>query len=152
MNFSQRLQEMLQRFSLKVQRFMVGRYGNDQFNSFLSIVGTIMCFLGSFLRYFRSIYVIGVVVGIIGVLMIYYSIFRTLSKKYEARRKELNWYLLWSEKPRGELKLFGNKLRDRNTHKYFKCKECKTVLRVPKNRGKIEITCPKCRAKTVKKT
>ena len=152
MNFSQRLQEMLQRFSLKVQRFMVGRYGNDQFNSFLSIAGTIMCFLGSFLRCFRSIYVIGVVVGIIGVMMIYYSIFRTLSKKHEARRKELNWYLRWSEKPRGELKLFGNKLRDRNTHKYFKCKECKTVLRVPKNRGKIEITCPKCRAKTVKKT
>ena len=152
MNFSQRLQAMLQRFSLKVQRFMVGRYGNDQFTRFLSITGAILCFLGSFLRCFRSIYVVGVVVGIIGVLMIYYSIFRTLSKKYEARRKELNWYLLWSEKPRAKLKLLGNKLRDRNTHKYFKCKSCKTVMRVPKGRGKIEITCPKCRAKTIKKT
>ena len=84
--------------------------------------------------------------------MICYSLFRVLSKNYEARRKELNWYLRWSEKPKAELKLLGNKFRDRKTHKYFKCKECKTVLRVPKGRGKIEITCPKCRMKMIKKT
>ena len=101
---------------------MVGRYGTDQFTLFLIIFSMVFTFLGNF-RPTRFLYFIGVAI-------IFYGLFRTLSKNYEARRKELNWYLRWSEKPRAELKLFGNKLRDRNTHKYFKCKECKTVLRV----------------------
>ena len=144
MSFLQRLQEMLQRFAVKIQQFMVGRYGNDEFTLFLLISSMIFTFLGNF-RYLRLLY-------FVGLAMICYSLFRVLSKNYEARRKELNWYLRWSEKPKAELKLLGNKFRDRKTHKYFKCKECKTVLRVPKGRGKIEITCPKCRMKMIKKT
>ncbi len=144
MNFLQRLQETLQRFAMKMQQFMIGRYGNDEFTFFLLIFSLIFTFLGNFRR-LRVLYFIGLAI-------ICYSLFRALSKNYEARRKELNWYLRWSEKPKAELKLLGNRLRDRKTHTYFKCKECKTVLRVPKNRGKIEITCPKCRAKVIKKT
>lgn len=144
MNFLQRLQEMLQRFAVKLQQFMVGRYGTDEFTFFLLITSLIFTFLGNF-RPIRFFYFIGVAI-------IWYSLFRTLSKNYEKRRKELNWYLRWSEKPKAELKLCANKIRDRKTHRYFKCKECKTVLRVPKGRGKIEITCPKCRAKVIKKT
>ena len=144
MNFSQRLREVMQRISIKIQQFMVGRYGNDQFTLFLSVAGLVLSVFGNF-RHLRFMY-------FIGWILILYGLFRSLSKNYEARRKELIWYLRWSEKPRAEIKLLGNKIRDKNTHKYFKCKECKTVLRVPKGRGKIEITCPKCRAKTIKKT
>ena len=144
MNILQRLQEMLGRFAVKMQQFMVGRYGNDEFTMFLLIASLIFTFLGNF-RPLRILY-------FIGSILIFYSLFRSLSKNYEARRKELNWYLRWSEKPKAELKLLGNRIRDRKTHKYFKCKECKTALRVPSGRGKIEITCPKCRAKTIKKT
>ncbi len=142
----------LQQLMAKFQQFMVGRYGNDQFTLFLSIAGVILSFLSNFLRCFRALYVAGTIVYFIGTLMIFYAIFRTLSKNYEARRKELNWYLLWSEKPKAYAKLLMNKIRDRKTHKYFKCPSCKTIMRVPKGRGKIEITCPKCRAKVIKKT
>lgn len=135
---------MLQRFAVKMQQFMVGRYGNDEFTLFLIIASLVFTFLGNF-RPIRFLYFIGVAI-------LCYGLCRTVSKNYEARRKELNWYLRWSEKPKAELKLLGNKFRDRNTHKYFKCNQCKTVLRVPKGRGKIEITCPKCRAKVIKKT
>lgn len=134
----------LQQLTLKIQQFMVGRYGSDQFSLFLSISGLALSFLGNF-RYLRFLY-------FIGTLLIFYGLFRSLSKNYEARRKELNWYLLWSEKPKAFIKLLGNQIRDRKTHRYFRCKACKTVMRVPKGRGKIEITCPKCRVKVVKKT
>ena len=144
MNFLQRLQQILQQFMARMQQFMIGRYGNDEFTLFLLIISLIFSFLGNF-KPLRVLYFIGLII-------ICYSLFRAMSKNYEARRKELNWYLRWSEKPKAELKLLGNRFRDRKTHKYFKCRECKTVLRVPKNRGKIEITCPKCRAKIVKKT
>lgn len=144
MNFSQRLRVAMQQLSTKIQQFMVGRYGSDQFTLFLSITGIALSFLGNF-KYLRGLY-------FIGTIMIFYSLFRSLSKNYEARRKELNWYLVWSEKPKAYIKLLMNQIRDRKTHRYFKCKSCKTIMRVPKGRGKIEITCPKCRMKVIKKT
>ena len=134
----------LQKLTAKIQQFMVGRYGSDEFSLVLSIAGIIFSFLGNF-KYLGFLY-------FIGTLMIFYSLFRSFSKNYEARRKELNWYLVWSMKPKAQIKLLMNQIRDRKTHRYFKCKSCKTVMRVPKGRGKIEITCPKCRAKVVKKT
>lgn len=142
----------LQRITTKLQQFMVGRYGNDQFTWFLSISGIALSFLCNFLRFFQDLYIVGTIIYLMGASMIFYGLFRSLSRNYEARRKELNWYLRWSAKPKAELKILGNKIRDRKTHRYFKCKNCKTVMRVPKGRGKIEITCPKCRAKVIKKT
>lgn len=144
MNFLQRFQMAMQRFIIKIQQFMAGRYGSDKFTLFLSIVGLILAFLGNF-RELRFFYFIG-----LGVII--YSLFRAMSKNFEARRKELNWFLRWSEKPRAEFKLLGNKWRDRKTHRYFKCKSCKTVLRVPVGRGKIEVTCPKCKMKEIRRT
>lgn len=34
--------------------------------------------------------------------------------------------------------------RDRKTHKYFKCRNCKAVIRVPKRKGGGVVACPKC--------
>ncbi len=134
----------MKQLAQKLQQFMVGRYGNDEFTLFLSITGLILGLLANF-KHLGFLYYIGTI-------LILFGLFRALSKNYNARRKELNWYLLWSAKPKAELKILGNKIRDRKTHRYFKCKNCKTVMRVPKGRGKIEITCPKCRAKVIKKT
>lgn len=128
----------------KLQQFMVGRYGNDEFTLFLSIAGLILGLLANF-KYLGFLYYIGAI-------LIFFGLFRSLSKNYNARRKELNWYLLWSTKPKAEIKLLINRIQERETHRYFKCKNCKAVLRVPKGRGKIEITCPKCKAKVIKKT
>ena len=134
----------MKQLAQKLQQFMVGRYGNDEFTLFLSIAGLILGLLANF-KYLGFLYYIGAI-------LIFFSLFRTLSKNYNARRNELNWYLLWSAKPKAEIKLLINRIQERETHKYFKCKKCKAVLRVPKGRGKIEITCPKCRAKVIKKT
>lgn len=144
MSFMQRLQQFFQSLAVRIRQFMIGRYGTDEFTFALLIISVIFTFLDNF-RPIRFFYFIGVAI-------VWYSFFRTMSKNHEKRRKELNWYLRVSEKPKAELKLLGNKIRDRKTHRYFRCKECKTVLRVPKGRGKIEITCPKCRARVVKKT
>ena len=136
--------DFLQKITLKIQQFMVGRYGSDQFTLFLSITGLVFSVLGNF-RYLKVLY-------FVGCLLIFYSLFRSLSKNFEARRKELNWYLVWSAKPKAMINLLTNQIRDRKTHKYFRCKNCKTVLRAPKGRGKIEVTCPKCRMKSIKKS
>ncbi len=134
----------LQQLMAKFQQFMIGRYGNDQFTLFLTVSGLVCSILSNF-RPLGFLY-------LISLILIFYGVFRTLSKNYEKRRKELNWYLRVSEKPKAEIKILMSQIRDRKTHRYYRCKSCKTVMRVPKGRGKIEITCPKCRMKTIKKT
>jgi len=53
-------------------------------------------------------------------------------------------------------RMFSKKTQERikasQTHKYFKCTNCKITLRVPKGKGKILVTCPKCKTKVRKKT
>lgn len=134
----------LQQIMAKYQQFMIGRYGSDSFTLFLTISGLVLSILSNF-RHLRFLY-------LISLILIFYAVFRTFSKNYEKRRKELNWYLRWSERPKAEIKVLLSQFRDRKTHRYFRCKNCKTVMRVPKGRGKIEITCPKCRMKVIKKT
>ena len=38
-------------------------------------------------------------------------------------------------------------IRRDKEHRYFKCPNCGQMLSVPKGKGKIRVTCPKCHAK-----
>lgn len=44
------------------------------------------------------------------------------------------------------------RLKQRKTHRFFKCPECGVTVRVPKGKGKIKITCPKCKNAFVRNT
>jgi ribosomal protein L37AE/L43A len=44
------------------------------------------------------------------------------------------------------------KFQNKKTHKFFKCPGCRKTLRVPKGKGRIYITCPKCGERFTKKT
>lgn len=127
-----------------LRRFMVGRYGPDELTAAIVILGCVFTFLSNF-RPLRFMYFIGMLVMAV-------AIWRTLSKNIDARIRERMWFLRVIEKPKAEFKLLSNVIRDRKTHKYFKCKNCGASLRVPRGKGKISVTCPKCRVKTEKKT
>jgi hypothetical protein len=88
----------------------------------------------------------------IALALMIWSAFRTLSRNIAARQRERRAYLRLTAKPRAARALQKNKWRDRKTHCYFKCKQCRAVLRVPKHKGTIDVTCPKCHRVTVKKT
>ena len=53
----------------------------------------------------------------------------------------------WIDKLKSWAALGKNIWRDRKTHTYFKCANCKAVIRVPKRKGGGIVTCPKCRAR-----
>lgn len=128
----------------KMQSWMYGRYGYDELSQFLSVaamvslIAALLVWPGFFCTLSMVLYV--------AVLL------RTYSKNVYKRRRERDTYLRLSEPVRTWFHLQKRKFSDRKTHRYYKCGQCKTSLRVPKGKGKIKIRCPKCGAEIVKKT
>jgi len=96
--------------------------------------------------------VVGFVFPFLALLIMFWTIFRSYSKNIPRRRRELEVYLKIKRKPQNARKLRKNKKRDKKTHCYFKCPTCKAVLRVPRGKGEIIVTCPRCNGRIPKKT
>ena len=121
---------------------MYGRYKGDELNRFLSFL-YLFIWLLSFLPHLRFL-------QILNTIIIIYVLYRAFSKNFYARQKELNKYLKIKNKIKSYFALKNQKRQNKKTHLYFKCKNCKANLRVPRGKGKIEITCPKCKHTTIK--
>ena len=119
-----------------LRRFMVGRYGTDKLNTTILGAGLILCLIQLLVR---NPYV-DLVLTILAYGLMGWAIFRALSRKTYKRYRENRKYLA-----------FLQRLKDRE-HRYFDCPRCRQQIRVPRGKGKIAITCPKCREKFVKKT
>ena len=128
----------------KLQRFMYGRYGADELTRALTVVGLILILLSG-IRVLWWLYYVALA-------LVIWSIVRTLSRNIPARQREHATYMRMMAKPRAAFTLWKNQWRDRKTHRYFKCGQCRAVLRVPVGKGKIDVTCPRCHRVTVKKT
>ncbi len=133
-----------QRISYSLQRLMMGRYGYDELSKFLLIAGVVF----SVLSYFPDLQLL----YFISVILLVYSLFRIMSKNFDKRRCELEKYFAVKRKITGWFSSKKKRWSERKMHRFFKCKNCKTVLRVPKGKGKIKISCPKCRSEIIKKT
>lgn len=116
----------------KFRQFMYGRYGSDQ----LSLALIVSAMVLSFANLFLSI----IYLQLLSTFLIFFSLFRMLSKNYIRRRKENEWYLRFFDRLKNIVKFKSSK-----KFKYFKCPNCKVKLRVPRGRGALKITCPKCR-------
>ena len=136
---------MFRRFGESVRKFMYGRYGSDQLNIVLLVAAIAVSLTNSFLSLiFRNSFVyIRILNPILYLLMLAllgFGIFRMLSRNIYARQKENRKFRqLWTC------------LTDRK-NRYFRCPRCKQTVRVPRKRGKINITCPKCGERFIKKT
>ena len=78
--------------------------------------------------------------------------FRILSRKTYKRSKENTAFLRMVFPITSRYRNLKKRFRDRKTHKYYRCPNCKQELRVPKGKGEITITCPKCKTKFDKRT
>lgn len=121
----------------KLQQFMMGRNGQDELARLTLIASLVVYVLAIFTR--------SEVLNLLAWLGLVYTMFRCLSKNIAERRSE-------NEKFLSEQKYWKMKYEQRKTHKIFKCKGCGKIVRVPKGKGKIEITCPVCGTKTIRKS
>lgn len=132
------MKQWFRKIGYKIAGWMYGRYGNDEL-SYVLLFTAIACLLISYLPIpFFFLF------SILSYAAIFFSVFRTLSKNLPKRKRELERYLCIKNKPKNAWQLHKNKKRDKDTHCYFKCKKCRAVLRVPKGKGSIIVTCPRC--------
>lgn len=136
-------------FRMKLARFFQGRYGSDALNIFLIVIALI-------LSQFPWVYLLGYALMIA-------VIFRMLSKNIFKRQRELAvynkiigtristaYYKISTAVKKGSRSLstkytaLVKKQQDRKIYRFIRCKACKSMMRVPKNKGKVKITCPVC--------
>ncbi len=128
----------------RMQRFMAGRYGNDQLNQFIFIVAIISMVLEIITR--QSLFY---TLTLVLLILAYVRVFsRNINKRYEENMKFLQKKDAILNKFRKQKYYVAQR---RNFHIYT-CPQCKQKIRIPKGKGKISITCPKCRTSFIKKS
>ena len=140
----QKFQSMMYRLNTKMQQFMVGRYGADELGRFIS-VSTLVCLLVSLFTKWGILYWIGL-------FLIFYTYFRMFSKNVSKRYQENQKFLTLRYKAVAKWSIMKKHFLERKIYRFYTCPQCKQKVRVPKGRGKICITCPKCRTEFVKKS
>lgn len=133
----------------KFYRFMQGRYGVDQFSKF-TMGAALVCIILS--MFFSKTGMIGAFLDTIGLAALIYTYFRILSKNVSKRYAENQKYLALSSKWRMRLNREINLMKQRKDYHIYSCPGCGQKIRMPRGKGKIEISCPKCHTKFVKKS
>lgn len=135
---------MLNNLKMKFARFMQGRNGVDQLSQFLNIIVMILLIVAIFTK--------SVILDWLPFVIMGYMYFRIFSKnipkrsmenqkfcnmRYDFAIKKNNWKKEWEQ---------------RKVYRFFRCPMCHQKVRVPKGRGKICITCPKCRQEFIRRS
>ena len=128
----------------KFIRFMAGRYGADQLSRFLSFAALALIVLNLF---FRSS-----VLWILGIAALVCVYVRMFSRNLEKRRKENEAYLRMKNKLTGGIRNWTDRRKQSKDYVFFRCPSCRAMLRVPRGKGKIRVTCRKCGNAFEKKT
>lgn len=130
-----------------LRKLMYGRYGYDQLNLFLLILCLICWILCTFLKNNT----VSSIFSVLGYALILFSLFRSLSRNYDRRRSENNHFLSVINPVTRVIRQKRAQTCDRD-HKYFRCPNCGQLLRAPKGKGKISVSCRNCGASFQKKT
>lgn len=126
-----------------LRRLMYGRYGSDALNQFLMVIALVLL-----IPWFFTHWAIFSILILALIILIYCRMFsRNIYKRSAENQKFLAWFTPIQRK------LAGRKMQMQDkAHRYYTCPSCGRTLRVPRGRGRIEITCPHCKRKFTKKT
>ena len=118
----------------KLNYWMQGRYGYDELNNTLSVSFLVLWVISLITKSSVFYYM--------GLIALGYSLYRSLSRDHIKRSNERLWFL----KKVDQIKRLPKQW------KFYRCKQCGVTIRVPKGKGQIEITCPKCGYKFIERT
>lgn len=154
-----------------LQRILYGRYGNDILNFVLLALSILLMIVLRIVAAFTGVFWL----PYFSYLPFLACIFRMFSKNIARRSAENQAFLRGFSRIKSfftggrSRQQYGSPYADpyhSNTrsarasarvkkekgYKYYRCPNCSLQLRVPKGKGKICITCPKCHKEFIKKT
>ena len=134
----------------KFNKFMQGRYGVDDLSRFTMGVALVLIILAMFANIFSR--TVGSTLDILGVAAIVYAYIRIFSRNIQQRYAENQKFLQMTSKFRFRFYKEKDLMKQRKTHHIYSCPGCGQKIRIPKGKGKIEIECPKCHTKFVKRS
>lgn len=126
------------------RRFMVGRYGGDQLSLALIILSFLLSFTAELTRLAVLVY--------ISYIPLIISVYRMFSRNINKRRMENYRFSALMSPVYAGLRRMKSRIKKSRTDRRFKCPNCGTPLWVPKGKGNIIITCPRCKTEFRKRT
>ena len=131
-------------FRQRMTRFMYGRYGNDQLSKMYLGLALVCLIVNLFTRL--------TVFYAAGLLLLIYSMYRSFSKDIAKMSSQNQKYINWRYQTIAKYNNRKKHWAQRKEYRFYKCPGCKQKVRVPRGRGKIAITCPKCHVEFIKKS
>ncbi|NOW06461.1 hypothetical protein [Clostridium beijerinckii] len=124
----------------RLRKFMFGRYGGDELSKALLVLSFILLMVMNFVpSNVRFLVILAYIPAII-------CMFRIFSRNIYKRRNENYKYLKIKNRIVAWFKNNLNRIKTLKTYKYYTCSNCKQKLRVPRGKGRMSITCPKCKS------
>lgn len=136
------------KFREKLNQFMMGRYGQDELSKFSLIVFVVLALIGFLVRDGAGRSVLNFLM--LAVLVLWYL--RVFSRNFEKRRRENAVYLKYRNAVVRWFKSLKDRWTQRKDYRFFRCPSCHTLLRVPKGKGHVRLTCRKCQTSFERKT
>lgn len=121
----------------KFYRFMQGRYGTDELSKFLVGLGMVFIILNILTR--KSIF------NLLFWVCLIYSYFRMFSKNHSARYAENQKFLETRNRLKYKVENHKKLREQKKIYHIYSCPYCKQKIRIPKGKGTIIVTCPKCK-------
>ena len=123
---------------------MAGCYGSDQLNNALLILGIALIIVARILGWaWMNVF-------ILALLCLCY--FRMFSRNIQARYAENEKFMRFYGQFKSSIARKKANMVQRRTHRIYKCPNCKQSIRVPKGKGRIAITCPRCKTEFIKRS
>lgn len=123
---------------------MYGRYGNDQLSGvFLGLA--VGCLI---LHVFTRL----IIFYLAGMLLLIYDMYRSFSKNTAKMSSQNQKFLNWRYQRIVKYNNAKKHWAQRKDFRFYKCPGCRQKVRVPRGKGRISITCPKCRKEFIKKS
>ena len=128
----------------KLRQFMIGRYGTDGLNQFLSITSLVLLLIAIISRVNLCTYLVAA--------LLIFCYYRTFSRNISKRTEENYRFYTLKDRVDNKFKGWKEQWANRKVYHYYRCPQCRQKLRVPRGRGRIQISCPRCGTQFIKKS
>ena len=128
----------------KLRRFMIGRYGTDGLNQFLSIASLVLLLIAIVSRISLFTW--------LSAAPLLFCCYRTFSRNISKRTEENYKFYTLKDRVDNKFRDLKEQWANRKVYHYYRCPQCRQKLRVPRGRGRIQISCPRCGTQFIKKS